>query len=88
MSTGRMLWGNLDRLRARRREVGRAKYRREGEPFVGDPIDHFVEEIADALNYNEEMGQQRLVSEECALDVDELLHRTITRLRAERAPDS
>lgn len=55
----------IHEARLMRWKAGRAEYRAEDEPFVGDAKMELLEELLDCLNYAEESGRSEHGSEEC-----------------------
>lgn len=78
--------GNLafERLRVRRRQAGIDQYR-GGDPeapFVGDPVEEFEAEAADALNYLAEIALSGRIKVEDAMEVDHWIRSALRTLWA------
>lgn len=80
-----ILW--IERERKRRFAKGVLKYRSDpSEPFNGNgkrATDHMLEEVADALNYNEQAARDGDVTAWAACEIEVHLHAIVQILEAD-----
>jgi len=80
-----ILW--IEKVRKERWERGREQYRAHPDaPFNGDgkmARDHMLEEVADALNYNEQSARDREITGWAAGEIDVHLREVVRILEAD-----